>query len=611
MKACLCIVLFTLIHIKSGYSQDTLTYNISFPNAVHHEAEITFQIGDVQNRELTAIMSKSSPGRYAIHNFAMNVYNLKAYDRTASEIPIEKIKPDAWRFRDFGDSLTIKYTLYANYANGTYSGIDAKFAILNMPATLLWMDGMHQNPVKLIFHLPDTSTWKVATQLIEIDSAERVYGAPDLPYLMDSPCMLSDFEVMEFNVGDPGEINIRMAVYSDAEETELHEFVKMTKAVILEQKEVFGEFPDFTDNTYTFLCGYGPGFYGDGMEHRNSSVLSAPIALQGNKEKLIGTVSHEFFHVWNIERLRPASLEPFDFAGPNVCGELWFGEGFTNYYGDLVLCRAGLLNKDRYINSLSRSINYFLNAPGRKYGSPVYMSEMATYRDGGSRNDNNNFANTYLSYYSYGEIIALALDLSLRTGFNGVSLDDLMQAMWTKYGKTEIPYSNPDIQTTLSEVCGDEEFAKDFFERYIYGNEAPDFAALFDKTGYKLIKKNPGKSSIGFLRLEFEGDTARLLSPPLVNSAFYEAGINQGDLILAIDDQPVTSYPELNFIIGTRKVGDEINVSYSHHGRLQTGSFKLKEDNQYVLIPKEKFSIRIKEEEMTLRDAWLSPGTGD
>ena len=606
MKTTLFNLIIFLFFISHSFSQDTLVYNISFPNAVHHEAEISLMLSSPGLSEITATMSKSSPGRYAIHNFGMNVYNINAKGRDNSNLTIQRIEPDTWKINDIEDSLIINYTLYANYANGTHSGIDANFANLNMPATLMWIKGMEEHPVKLIFNLFDTINWKIATQLIVIDSAKHIYAASNLQYLMDSPCMLSDFTMKEFSLGDDEKTKIRIAINSVVENDEVDEFVNYTRDIVLEQKEIFGEFPDFMNSTYTFMCSYGPGFYGDGMEHRNSTMISAPIHLSGNLSKLIGTLSHEFFHSWNMERIRPKSLEPFDFTKANVSGELWFGEGFTAYYGDLTLCRAGVLQLERYISNISRSLNYFLNAPGRNFGSPVYMSELASYRDGGPRNDNNNFSNTYISYYNYGEIIALALDLSLRTSFPDVSLDEIMRALWTKHGKDELPYTNSDIRDVVAEVSDDKAFADDFFKRYVYGNEIPDFSNLFDKLGYKLIKKNPNRPSIGFPRFKFEGDTATLLSPPLIGNALYEAGVNQGDLILSIDDQPLTSYPELNFIIGTRKVGDEIEIEFSHHGKLRKGSFKLKDDNQYVLIPKEKFSIRIKEEEQELRRMWLS-----
>lgn len=600
------LFIFSLTFLHPSLSQDTVTYRIYFPNAVHHEAEISIRLEGVQANELTAIMSKSSPGRYAIHDFGKNIYNLKAYDDDNANVTIRKSEPDIWKLSGINNILNVSYTLYANHADGTYSGIDAEFANLNMPATFLWIKGMDHIPIKVIFNLPDKSSWKIATQLTLLDSVKNIYAAPNLQYFMDSPCILSDFSMKEFDVGTSNQQHIRMAINSDVGNEGLESFVNMTKKVVHEQKAIFGKFPSFRDSTYTFLCSYGPGFYGDGMEHRNSTMVTSRVSLAGNQNRLIGTVSHEFFHVWNMERIRPASLEPFDFTKANVCGELWFGEGFTSYYGDLALCRSGILSKDQYINSLGNKINYLLNTPGWKYGSPIHMSEMAPYTDNAAKNDEVNFSNTFITYYVYGEIIALALDLSLRTEFENVSLDDFMKAMWLKYGQQEIPYTNSDLQTMLSKVCDDSDFASEFFEDYIFGNELPDFESLFDKSGYRLIKKNPGKTSLGFVRLKFEGDTATLISQPMVESALYEAGLNKGDLILSIDEQAVTSYPELNFIIGTRKIGDEIDISFSHFGKLKQGSFKLKEDNQHKIIPKEKFSIKIKEEEEKLREDWLN-----
>lgn len=606
MNKAFLFLFLSLTFLNPSHSQDTIAYQVYFPNAVHHEAEISIRLEGIQTNELTAVMSKSSPGRYAVHDFAKNIYNIKAYDDDNTNATINKSEPDVWSLSGINNTLNVSYTLYANHADGTYSGIDADFANLNIPATFLWIEGMDHIPIKVIFNLPDKSNWKIATQLILLDSAKNIYAAPNLQYFMDSPCILSDFSLKEFNVGLNNQQKIRMAINSDVGNEEIEPFVTMTKKVVNEQKAIFGEFPSFMDSCYTFLCSYGPGFYGDGMEHRNSTMVTSGVSLAGNQNRLIGTVSHEFFHIWNMERIRPASLEPFDFTEANVSGELWFGEGFTSYYGDLTLCRSGILSKDQFVNSLGNKINYLLNAPGWKYGSPIHMSEMASYTDNASTNYEVNFSNTFISYYVYGEIIALALDLSLRTELEDVSLDDFMKAMWLKYGQQEKPYTNTDLKTTLAEVCGDSDFADDFFEAFIVGNELPDFENLFDKLGYRLIKKNPGKPSLGFVRLKFEGDTATLLSQPLVETALYEAGLNKGDLILSIDDQAVSSYPELNFIIGTRKIDDEIDISFSHYGKLKHGSFKLKEDNQHMIIPKEKFSIKIQEEEEALRADWLN-----
>lgn len=606
MKYLAKVIVLIFAGMTSVVAQDTITYHISFPNAIHHEAEIGIHLQNIKTDYINAIMSKTSPGRYAVHDFGKNVYKLQAFGENKTVCPIQRIEPDVWSIGSIRNSLTLQYTIYANHADGTYSGIDADFANLNMPATFMWMEDLDDLPIKIVFNLPDTSQWKIATQLILIDSLTNTYFAPDLQYFMDSPCILGNLKLQEFRVDDQEDIKIKLAINTDAPEGEIEIFKNLIKGILLEQKAVFGEFPEFNKNTYSFLCSYGPGFYGDGMEHRNSTMISSALPLAGNQNRLIGTISHEFFHVWNIERIRPEHLEPFDFRKPTISGELWFGEGFTSYYGDLTLCRAGILDKDRYIGSLSTLINYAVNAPGWSYGSPVYMSELATYADRSSFVDDTNFANTFLSYYDYGQLIAMALDLTIRAKYPGKSLDDVMNAMWLNFGRDEIPYSNRDIENALAEVCNDEGFARTFFKRHIYGNELPDFEEIFDQFGYKLIKKNPERPGIGYVRLKFEGDTATLISDPLVGTGLYEAGVNKGDLVLLLDGQPVTSYPELNFIVGTRKIGDELEVQYSHLGRLKKGTFKLKQENQVLLVPKEKFSIRLEEKEQILRDNWLS-----
>ncbi len=316
-----------LATVITAFAQDTITYHISFPDAVHHEAQISLEVGGLSTNTLTAIMSKSSPGRYSEHNFAKNVYNIKAFGSDSTVLPITRTAPNKWQVTGIENTLYLSYTLYANYPSGTYSGIDRDFANINMPSALMWLEGMESLPVKVVFHLTDTSNWKIATQLITLDSAKHQYFAPDLQYLMDSPCILGDFSVKEFYAGHDKHVKIRMAVNSEATPQELEQFAEMTSKVIREQEAVFGELPQFKNNQYTFLCSYGPSFQGDGMEHRNSSMISSPLPLSGNLNRLIGTVSHEFFHVWNIERIRPKSLEPFDFTRANMSGELWFGEG--------------------------------------------------------------------------------------------------------------------------------------------------------------------------------------------------------------------------------------------------------------------------------------------
>ena len=206
--------------------------------------------------------------------------------------------------------------------------------------------------------------------------------------------------------------------------------------------------------------------------------------------RALGTISHEYFHNWNVERIRPAGLEPFDFSRANISCCLWVGEGFTQYYGPLLLYRAGLTQ-----NSPANAPNAVINGSGRTVRNVIQMSEYAPFGHRASAGDVTDSRRTFISYYTYGAAVALALDLSLREISGGkVSLDDFMKLMWTKYGKpggpvpgiVAKPYTLRDLRNTVAEVSGNRKFADDFFDRYVEGREVADYAHLLSLAGYNV-----------------------------------------------------------------------------------------------------------------------------
>ncbi|MFQ5630311.1 MAG: M61 family metallopeptidase, partial [bacterium] len=468
--------IFTFYHPL--FSQQPIKYKISFPNAVHHEAEISVTFTDLPMLTLELRMSRSSPGRYAIHEFAKNVYRVQAENGKGEKLALTRPNPYQWNVHGHDSTVTVRYTLYADRAGGTYSGIDATHAHLNIPATFIWARDLGDRPIRVTFQPPEGSKWKVATQLAPTEDP-FIFTAPNLYYFLDSPIELSGFLLRQWQVQSNGEsYSIRLALHHAGTESEADEYAEMAKRVVYEQEGIYGELPDFDFGTYTFIADYLPYIAGDGMEHRNSTIIASTRPLETGAMRNLGTLAHEFFHAWNVERLRPKTLEPFNFEQANMSGELWFAEGFTSYFTPLTLHRAGLTGLDRFAGSLSRSVNFVVNAPGRDFFSPVEMSMQAPFVDAATSVDPTNRANTFISYYTYGTVVGLGLDLTLRTQFPGKSLDDLMREMWRAHGKTEIPYANKDIQQALATVTGDEEFARIFFENYIYGRKLVDYEKL-------------------------------------------------------------------------------------------------------------------------------------
>src|SRR5436190_18588474 len=287
------------------------------------------------------------------------------------------------------------------------------------------------------------ANWQAATQLFAIetdrsapDSRGRVaeFSAPNLQYLMDSPLEFSPFvRIRQFAVGSH---TFRVAVHDGSTDADLDVFVKDVGKIVQQQGAIFREFPVYEPGSYTFLADYLPYASGDGMEHRNSTVMTAAATIGTDRLRLLGTVAHEFFHCWNVERIRPRSLEPFDFERANVSGELWLAEGFTEYYGSLVLHRAGLTDLAEATRTFGGLVDTVETSAGRLVRSAVEMSEMAPFVDGGRPVDRTNWSTSVISYYTFGAAIALALDLTLRDRSDSrVTLDDYMRAMWRVHGK--------------------------------------------------------------------------------------------------------------------------------------------------------------------------------
>ena len=432
--------LLSSLLLQQSPPRPAVQYEIAFPNAAHHEARVSVTYTGLPARPLELRMSRSSPGRYALHEFARHVYDVAAFDAAGRPLSIHRPNEHQWNVSGHQGEVRVTYTVFGDRADGTYAAIDRTHAHLNMPATFMFARNTFDRAVRVRFTLPPGSQWKIATQL-KATSEPNVFTAPNLQYFLDSPTELSNYALRTWTVPGGQRVDtIRLVVHHAGTDAEVDAYAEQIKKVVLIQRAVFGELPSFDFGTYTFIADYLPWAAGDGMEHRNSTILTSSGSLAQNAGGLLGTVSHEFFHAWNVERLRPRSLEPFDFERANMSRELWFAEGFTSYYGPLALHRAGITTLDDYARTIGSAVNTVLTAPGRHVFSPVEMSMQAPFVDAATSIDPHNRANTFISYYTYGAAIALGLDLRLRTE-KGSSLDEFMRALWARYGRSETPYT--------------------------------------------------------------------------------------------------------------------------------------------------------------------------
>jgi predicted metalloprotease with PDZ domain len=586
-------------------AQQEIEYEISFPNAVHHEAEISMIIPNVPKGGLKVRMSRSSPGRYATHEFGKNIYGLKAFDATGKTLLLKRPEGDVYEIPTPSTTVKITYTLFGNWIDGTYAGFDETHAHINMPATFAFPIGMDHRPRTVKFNYSDKKDWKVATQLKPMGN--DTYYAPNLQYFMDSPTELAAFKTASFTIqnSDGKRQTIHLVSHSNDEQQTIDNYAIMLKKMVEEHKAVWDELPNYDYGHYYFLHDVHPDYAGDGMEHRNStSIVQRTPQIAGYENQLLGTFSHEYFHSWNVERFRPKGLEPFNFEHANLTDGLWVAEGFTQYYGNLLLARAGFKTLDQTTQTFNGLVNAVLNLPASKNFSPIEASRYAVFADAGVAIDLTNKLNIFTSYYTYGAAVALALDLRLRSDFK-LTLDDYMRALWKAYGKTEIPYGIPELEKTLGTLTKNPIFAANFFKNYVYGTNKEDYAKLLLNAGFVLRKSSPGKAFLGLGRVNFESGKA-VLGQTLIGTPAYEAGLDMDQVLITIDGAEIKDQASLNRVTDNHKPGDQIKIAYSYHGIEKTTSLVVGENPALEIVPIEKTDGNLTPAMQVFRNSWLN-----
>jgi len=589
-------------------SNNVTEYHFSFPDRVHHVVAVEATFHQQPNEPLTVQMSRSSPGRYAAFEYASNVFEEKFTDDSGKPLQVTRPDPRSWTVNSPDGTVHVSYKLFGDRVDGTFMAIDTTHAHLNFPATVMWAHGQDDRAAKLTFALPQDSDWKIATQLYPT-SDPQTFTAPNLQYLMDSPVEMSHFALHTFQVASlqPGgkTQTIRAAVHSQASSAELATYFDSVERIVREEQAVYGELPEYEPGTYTFLEDALPWSNGDGMEHRNSTVITG-------RTLALSTVSHEFFHNWNVERIRPEGLEPFNFRDVNMSDKMFIAEGFTQYYGNLTMIRTGLNPMPRGMMAFANDLSYMLNSPGTKYRSPMDMSRMAPFVDGASDLFPVYFNNTFVSYYSFGDVVAMGLDLTLRARSNSrITLDDFMRAMWFAYGKPAAsapglvahPYTIADVQAQLAKVSGDAAFAADFVKRYMQGTEKIDYAPLLLRAGFVLRKQ--GGATLGTLRLEQGEHGWRVAAPTIIGTAAYNAGLDRGDELVSVGGRTLSSPADVQAAVSTHKPGETIELVFLRRGQQVHANAVLDDDPSLEIVPLESTGSKLTAEQTAFRQSWL------
>ena len=601
------IIALAVITILSGVvaAQESplksITYTLSMSRPTSHlfEVGITVELPDQsKDKPLHFQMAKWSPGRYGVFDFAKNVQEFRANGR------VKRVDDQTWSVEPSTSTITITYKVFGNDLSGTFSQLDERHANFNGASIFMYVVDHKPDPVKLSIQPP--SGWKIVNGRMD-RAGQTDWSFPNWDVLVDTPTEIApDWTQDTFEVDGK---KYHVVVHSFGPEGgKRPELVKDIEKIVRAEVGMWGP-PEFSE--YTFLIHYAADDHsGDGMEHLTSTQIIEPGALgePGIYEATLGTVSHEFFHVWNVKRLRPAELGPWDFTRPLNTRGLWIAEGFTNYYGHLMLRRAGFWTDKKFLDREAQTIGRIESAQGSKLMSAEESSLSAPFLDDAAHVQLTNLNNTAISYYPKGELIGMVMDLLVRGRTKGkTSLDDVMRQMYEEfYVKSSNSsyylrgrgYQTEDLERVVSQVSGTD--FTDFFKRYIRSVEVLPYEEAFGYAGLRLVKTQAKEPFDAGLSLEFE-DRVAMIQNVRNGSPAEDAGLQANDEIVSLAGRAATK--DWLKTLARYKTGDSIPITVKRDRRTIKTNIVLKEP--------ERFEYRIEEdtratpEQKTLRNAWL------
>ena len=577
------LLLFPLLAAAQTSPVD-ISFTVAMPRPHTHLFDIDIAIKRAASgpQEERLVMPVWTPGSYMVREFARHVQDFAVADAAGQPLKWEKTNKDTWRVVTNGArEWHATYRVYANELSVRTSELNSEHGFWNNATLLMYLDGFLKNPSTVRVIAPDV--WKVATGLPAVPGQRNTFRAENFDVLYDSPFEASNFKTLVFNVkGVPHRIVIDGAGNYDPERMRLD-----VQKIVEAEVAVMGEIP-YRD--YTFILHLRSNA-GGGLEHLNSTALGYPrfgFRIRSGERAtsagpnasetperdyrgFLSLVAHEFFHLWNVKRIRPDALGPFDYTQENYTKVLWVAEGITDYYADLALRRAGLITESEFLSATARSMQQLQNTPGRKEQTvedSSFDSWIKYYRQ------DENSVNSQVSYYDKGALLGLLLDLEIRKRSNGAkSLDDVMRYLYAEFFKKNRNYEPSDFQKTCELMAGSS--LDEFFNKYVRGTEELNYNGALEAAGLRL--ETPAGTGDVYFGADVAEDNDRLIVRRVyAGSPAYEQGLNAGDQIVAMDNMRVTR-EFFNARMAEKKPGDAVSLTIFRFDDLSTLFIKLGE----------------------------------
>lgn len=552
----------------------TIHYLVAMPQPETHLFEVTLQLINHSSTILDLKMPVWTPGSYLVREYAKNLQDFAAFAQD-EPLPWRKISKNHWQINTTGVSeLTVRYRMFANELSVRTNHLDTTHGYFNGAALFFRLPGWESLPINITV-VPAYSDWQVTTALPAVNGQVNTFLAEDFDTLVDSPFEIGKHESYHFEVlGKPHEL----AIWGQGN-LQSQQIIADIQKIVQVEAQMFGGLPY---ERYIFLLHLFAQAYG-GLEHKNCCSLIYQrfgFRSQEKYERFLQLVAHEFFHLWNVKRIRPKGLEVFDYEQENYTPSLWFCEGTTSYYDLLIPLRAGIYDAKSYLNHLSKEISRFLTTPGRKV-QPLSESSFDAWIKLYRPDTNSN--NSQMSYYLKGEMVSLLLDLLIRARHgNQRSLDDVMRQMWWKFGQEEIGYTPEQLQEVMESVAGVD--LDNFCNRYIDSTDELPFNQYLEPFGLQLVAEREEEPYLG-IKVKTENGREVIKSVE-TGSPAQIGGIDAGDELLAIEGIRLTAH-QLSDRLKDYQPDDIIQVTVFHQDELRTYSVTLAtpRPTKYQIMP--------------------------
>jgi len=585
LVCCVNVLLAPTAAAQNGRLEIEYTVKVAdIPGQLFH---VTTDIRNISQPALDLSLPVWSPGWYVIENYAKNVFRFRVTDPGGRELRPAQVRKQTWRIDTSGISrVTVEFDYLANVLSANQARIAADYAFFTGTQLFLLPEGHRSRPSRVRFDLP--SGWKIASGLDET-ADPIVFTAPEYDTLVDQPTLMGRFDVTRFTVGGkPHDLVSNPPGVFSAEKTRtlVGHLAKLAET----QGRIFGGLP-YKKFVYFYFFRAAEASCSV-LEHQNSFVsLWNPDALP-LPDDMVGQASHEFFHVWNVKRIRPVQMWPYDYARENETPLLWVSEGFTGYYASLTSYRAGLRDVRSFIGDTARAIVDVEGNEARRYISPS-DSSTSTWIDYASP------LPFRISYYPQGRNLAGLLDLSIRHDTNGASgLDEVMRTLFTDFYQRGHGFSTEDLIRVINRIS--RKSYEDFFTRYVSGTDVPPYETIFGYAGYQLERAT---RTIPFLGVNLDTLGRVTGFPPGSDAA--TSRLQQDDFIVRVDGQTLEGQPAGTiFRLLNEKLGQNIRL------RIRRGGEERELDMTVRSV--ELLNYRIVEstsptpEQLRVREAWLN-----